>query len=167
MQARVLAYSDDRQWVTAELALFGPPQSRDRNFEWRPSLDFIWRRKLSAALALDSGFGIHAEVSRTAEKNISRAYIGRIGALWQMLDRVAVLPSVQVMNESGSMKAMYLGEVPVGDGWRVPLGLEIATVLYRDQRRQVELGLQGTWFHLGYENDFTSFPVYLTLAYSW
>lgn len=170
-EARYLLAQDDRQWLAASAAFLGSVKTREKNFDWRPSARLSARRRLEGALAIEGDLEAQFEIRRTG-LGTGRTLGLRAGLCLEPPDgRLAFIPSIWAINESGETRVRYLGALPpsgqgaaaAGSRWRFPLALEVSYRL----GRQWEAGLEAAYYRIAYDPGYVGLPVYLSVAHYW
>lgn len=170
LQARYLIHADESQWMTAELSFFGSIYSRDKDFNWRPSLQANWRLGLGSDVALDAEILFQADIKRSPVA-FARTLGVRAGAFLQIARSLWLKPSAWVFHEEGATFMRYLGAVPpsvrgseAGIGrWRFPFELDLGVSVHR----QWEILLNVQLYALGYEAGYYGIPAYLSVVHYW
>lgn len=164
---------DNADWsFSAGAAFLGFIQSRNRNFDWRPSIQLLGRRRLNAWFALDAEFLGTMEITRDGYGN--PGFLGglRLAPWFQVADRLGFSVGIMPQLESGAIRSRYVGALPPGNTgpesegglrYRLPLTFGLVWAPFDQWELQFD-----TWFHrIGYPNDFTSASMFLSVVHTW
>ncbi len=158
------------RWVTVGASLLGSPYSREKNFDWRPSVELQARTLLSQSFALDGSLLSQFEIKRASSARTSRTLGLRLGPLLQIEQRLSLLVSAWVLNEAGTTRARYLGELPPASQdprsqarWRFPLEFQIQF----NPSARWSLIATGQLHRLGYESGYTGSATYFSFVHYW
>jgi hypothetical protein len=171
LQIRYLLFSNDYQWISTEVALFGLNYSRSQDYNWRPSASLGWKRKISDALGYETKLFYQGEVKRGDDEPYSRTISLQIGGFIQITSWLGINPSISIWNESGAVRSQYLGEIPMSlkgeeaknTHWRFPLNLSLVARFSASSEIQAEI----RYYRFGFESTYTEIPIFLTFVHYW
>lgn len=171
-EVRFLAHSDEEQWLTTAFALLGSSYSRQKNWGWWPYFQAIYSRKLSPTVAWEEELLVQFEVRKSGEDRLSQTVGLRTSLGYQLAPRFHLKPGAWVLNETGEIRARYVGRIPPGNTgtrsqsarWRMPLALDLSWTLDPQWEMQTSLN----YFSFGYEAEgFTSGSIFITAIHYW
>jgi hypothetical protein len=169
---KALLAGDGRdEWVAAEVSVLGALFTRDREFDWRPAVELMARKRVAPDWALEAGLLGQFEVRRVRQENYGLTAGLRAGAHWQASRAFWVRPSLWLWLERGETRASYLGRVPdsykggavLPPRLRMPIQLELGVSVHR----QWDVSLRMAFFSVGYDAGYFSAPGYLSVTHFW
>lgn len=171
LQVRYQIFDSESQWLATEFALLGTTYSRDRNYNWRPSLQLDHRYRLGPHFALDSQLLFQFDIRRTSDNPVNFILGLKLLPKVQLTSNWMIGAGFSVWRETGETPGPYLGAMPsdvngptaLGSRWRLPLEFETRWQF----RPQWEIHLKSQIFTVGYPPGYFGWPMYLTLWHYW
>jgi hypothetical protein len=166
LEIRALILREEDFWLVGEFALLGPVQSRLKDFHWWPSLSFALQKKFNANWAWGVKLFFQPEFKRGAStRKNSSSYEIEFSVLQQASELISIGFCFSALWEQGDIRARYIGRVPdpTNQSIRFPLGARLSYALSRSW----ELELKAKIYQIGYSSDFSSLPLFLTIAHTW
>ncbi len=172
LEARLRLIKTEEFTLSLGAAFLGQIQSRNRNFDWRPTMQVLGRWKTGRDWALELEALSVVEVTRDPFGNPGWLGLVRVSPWWQALDRLGVSAGIGAQVESGAIRSRYVGGLPGGSvgaeseqGLRrhLPLFFAMEAVPWDSWALRAE----GWSYGLAEETRFLSASCFLSVIHTW
>lgn len=167
-----LMKSDDGSIEWDVLGSFlGQIVSRNKNFDWRPTFRSRFRKRLAPQWSVEAEALVLMEITRDPIGNPGSTLGLKLQANWQVAPFIQLGAGIWGQRENGTTRALYVGPLPrQNEG----IASETARTRFPIQLNgqwsvapQWDLRLESQVFSFGYDADYSSANLFVSLLHYW